>query len=121
MKSIFTFLVFAIFVAGVNAQYQLPVDFEADQSDTVWAQFANAGDAPENFLRVENPYPEGINTSGHCIKFTVMPTAYPWVGAWSDAYQPVVIESDRYMMQMMVFKDVITNCCWKRVPLPTLS
>jgi len=110
MKIIFTFLLLAVFAVGINAQYELPADFETPQEDTVWAQFANAGDAPENMVLAENPAKDGINASDNCLMFTVLPNADPWAGAWAEAYGPVEITADNYMLEMMVHKDVITNC-----------
>ncbi len=58
MKTTLTLLLLAIFTLGVSAQDQewlpLPETFEALESDTSWNQFANAGDAPENMVRVDN-------------------------------------------------------------------
>lgn len=110
MKSIFTMLLLAVFTLGVNAQLVLPADFESPEEDTAWVQFANAGDAPENFGLAENPAKDGINTSDNCIMFTVLVNADPWVGAWSEAYGPHEITAENYMMEMMVHKDVISNC-----------
>ena len=113
MKTTITLLLLAFFAIGVSAQYTLPVTFEIPEEDTCWHQFANAGDAPENFGLADNPDDGGINTSEKCIKFTVLENADPWAGAWSDVYDSVEFTADNYMMQMMVYKDVITNCCLK--------
>ena len=108
MKTIFTLLLLAIFSIGLNAQ--LPADFELPEADTSWNQFANAGDAPENVGLAANPDNSGINTSDNCFMFTVLTNADPWAGAWSDAFGPIEVTEEKYIMQMMVLKDVATNC-----------
>ncbi|MFO7668402.1 MAG: T9SS type A sorting domain-containing protein [Bacteroidales bacterium] len=113
MKTTFTLLVLAVFTLGVSAQLQLPETFEAPESDTSWHQFANAGDAPENMLRIDNPVFNGINESEFCLQFIVQPTADPWVGAWSDNFGPIEITDENFMMEMMVYKDVLTKCALK--------
>jgi hypothetical protein len=110
MKTLFTFSLWAVFAIGLHAQFSLPVDFEVPEEDTVWNQFANAGDDPANFMLVENPDNTGINDSENCIWFNVLANADPWVGAWSDAYGPLEITADNYMMEMYVHKDVLSNC-----------
>jgi hypothetical protein len=109
MKTIFTLMLLALFAVGINAQYQLPADFETPMEDTVWAQFANGADAEENMMLAENPAMDGINTSANCLKYIVLPTADPWAGAWAEAYGPFVITAENYMLQMMVHKDVTSN------------
>lgn len=106
MKTIFTLLLLAVFGIGLNAQF-LTVDFETPEDDTLWTQFANAGDAAENFTLVVNPDKTGINTSDNCIKFIVLDNADPWVGAWSDVGN-INITSENYMLHMMVYKDVVS-------------
>ena len=107
-------MLLAVFAAGAHAQLlPLPVTFEAGREDTAWHQFANAGDDPVNFVVIENPDISTINESDSCILFTVLENADPWVGAWADAYGPIEITADNYMMEMWVMKDVITNCALK--------
>ena len=113
MKTTITLLLLAFFAIGASAQLALPEDFEAPEADTSWHQFANAGDDPANFVLADNPDNSGINTSAKCIMFTVLENADPWVGAWADAYDSVEITEDNYMMQIMVYKDVITDCGMK--------
>src|SRR4030065_2796744 len=108
MKTITTFLSLIIFCIGVNAQYALPVDFEFDQEDTVWAQFANAPDTSINFTLVENPDKTGINASDNCVKFIVTDIADQWAGAWSDAYGPITITTENALLQMIGYKDKIS-------------
>ncbi len=108
MRTISTLLLLAVLSIGLNAQ--VLADFEAAMADTSWTQFANAGDAPENFVMAENPDKTGINASDSCILFTVLTNADPWVGAWSDAFNPIDITSEKYMLEMMVHKDVISRC-----------
>jgi len=103
-------LLLAIFSLGVNAQYALPADFETAEEDTVWAQFANAGDAAENLILADNPDNAGINTSDKCLNFIVLADADPWAGAWSEAYGAMEFTEDNHILQMMVYKDVISNC-----------
>jgi hypothetical protein len=110
MKQLFTFFLLTAFAVGASAQLTLPATFEIPEEDTAWNQFANAGDDPANFILAENPDYGGINTSDYCMQFNVLENADPWVGAWSDAYAPVVITADKYMMEMWVYKDVISNC-----------
>ena len=110
MKSIFTFLLLGILAVGVSAQYALPADFETPEEDTVWTQFANAGDAPENMVLATNPATDGINTSANCLMFNVLTGADPWVGAWSADYGTMTFTADNYMMEMMVHKSVTSNC-----------
>lgn len=110
MKTIFTLMLLAVFALGVNAQLQLPADFEAAKEDTAWVQFANAGDAPENMGQVENPAKDGINTSDSCLLITVLDNADPWVGAWSEAYGPLEFTTENHTIEMMVHKSVTSNC-----------
>jgi hypothetical protein len=110
MKKTFTLMLLAVFALGVNAQLQLPADFEAAMEDTAWVQFANAGDAPENMAQVANPATDGINASDSCLMITVLGNADPWVGAWSEAYGPHEFTADNHIMEMMVYKSVISNC-----------
>jgi len=113
MKTTITLLLLAIFAMGVSAQWELPITFENPEEDTAWTQFANAGDDPANFVLADNPDNAGINTSDFCIEFTVLETADPWVGAWSDAYDSVEITEENHMMQMMLYKDVLSPCALK--------
>jgi hypothetical protein len=113
MKTIFTLLLLAVFTLGVNAQVQLPETFEATDSDTSWNQFANVDDVAENMLRIDNPVFDGINESEFCLQFNVLEAANPWVGAWSMAYGDIVITDDNYILEMMVMKDVLSNCGMK--------
>jgi hypothetical protein len=110
MKQIFTLLLLALFTSGMYAQYELPADFETPMEDTVWNQFANSGDSEENMGLAENPATDGINASANCLLFTVLPNADPWAGAWAEAYGAVEITAENYIMEMMVHKDVISNC-----------
>jgi len=103
-------MLLAVFTLGVNAQFQLPVDFETAMEDTAWVQFANVDDAPENMAQVANPATDGINTSDSCLMITVLELANPWVGAWSEAYGPHEFTVDNHIMEMMVYKSVISNC-----------
>lgn len=103
-------MLLAVFALGVNAQLQLPADFEAAMEDTAWVQFANAGDAPENMAQVANPATDGINASDSCLMITVLDNADPWVGAWSEAYGPHEFTTENHIMEMMVYKSVISNC-----------
>ena len=113
MKTTFTLLILAIFTLGIYAQVPILEDFELEGSDTVWNQFANDGDDPANFFRTDNPVFNGINESDYSLQFNVLETADTWVGAWSDAYGPLELTADRYMIEMMVLKDVITSCAFK--------
>jgi len=110
MKKIFTLTLLAFFGIGIYAQYELPADFETPMEDTVWAQFANAGDLEENMVLAENPAKDGINTSDNCLMFKVLPNADPWAGAWAEAYGSIELTADNYMLEMWVHKDVISNC-----------
>ncbi len=108
MKTIFTFLLLALFTIGASAQFTAQ-DFETGKADTAWNQFANNGDAPENMIMAENPDKSDINRSDSCLMFTVLPDADPWVGAWADLGD-VSFTDDDHMLYMMVYKDVISNC-----------
>lgn len=113
MKTTFTLLMLAIFTLGVNAQLELPETFESPESDTAWHQFANAGDDPDNIFLVDNPVFNGINESMVSLQLNVLETADPWVGVWAEAHGPYTITEDNYMMEIMVLKNVITNCGMK--------
>jgi hypothetical protein len=113
MKTTVTLLLLTFFTIWVSAQYELPVTFENTDEDTAWNQFENGDNDPENFVLEDNPDINGINTSDFCIMFIVVDNAQPWAGAYSDYYGPIDITEDNYMMQMMVYKDVITNCGMK--------
>lgn len=114
MKTTFTLLLLALFTLGMNAQFlNLPETFEAPEADTSWEAFGNGDDDPENFILTDNPVFNGINESDYCIEFNVVETAQTWVGAWSDTYGPIEITDDRYMLEMMVMKDVATKCAMK--------
>ncbi len=113
MKTSITLLLLTFFTIWVGAQYELPVTFENDEEDTAWTAFANGDPNPENFVLVDNPDNGGINTSDFCIKFIVVEDASPWAGAYSDYYGPIDITDENRVMQMMVYKDVITDCYLK--------
>jgi hypothetical protein len=113
MKKELIILLFVLFCVGANAQFGLPVYFEEPEEDTNWNQFANAGEAPENLILAENPDKSGINPSDICIQFIVLANANPWAGAYSDAYGDIEITDDQFMLQMMVYKDVISDCLLK--------
>jgi hypothetical protein len=111
MKTIFTFIVLGIFSLGVQAQLVFPIDFELPEEDTAWTIFGNAKTSPEpreNFELVDNPAVD-LNISEKCIKFTLLETADPWGGAYSDYYPDAEITSDNHMMYMYVYKDVISD------------
>jgi Secretion system C-terminal sorting domain len=108
-KELIVFL-FILFCAGAYSQLTLPVYFERPEEDTSWNQFSNGSNEPGNFVLAENPDKSGINPSDFCIMFTVLANADPWVGAYSDAYGDIEITGDHSVMQMMVFKDVISDC-----------
>jgi hypothetical protein len=110
MKKEWMVLLFLFFCAFANAQLSLPVYFEEPEEDTNWSQFANGGEAPENFILAENPDKSGINPSDFCILFTVAENADPWAGAYSDAYGEIEITAENPILQMMVYKDVISDC-----------
>ena len=40
----------------------------------------------------------------------VLDNADPWVGTWSEAYGPHEFTADNHIMEMMVYKSVISNC-----------
>jgi hypothetical protein len=110
MKRELMLLISVLFSAGMHAQLQLPVYFEEPEEDTNWVQFSNGGNAAENFVLAENPDKTGINPSNTCIQLTVVSNADPWAGAYSDGYGEIAITDENYMLQMMVYKDVITDC-----------
>ncbi len=102
-------MLLSVFALGVNAQ-TFPEDFETPEADTAWHQFANSGDDPENMFLAENPVFDDVNESLTCLQLNVLETADPWVGAWAEAYGELQITADRYMIEMMVLKDVISDC-----------
>lgn len=108
MKTIFTLVLLAFFGMGLSAQYSLPVDFETALEDTVWTQFANAGDDAANIDLAENPAKDGINTSDSCLMFVVQDGADPWAGAWAEAYGSLTFTEENHVMEMMVYKDKIS-------------
>jgi hypothetical protein len=85
------------------------VDFEMYYDRSFWSEFANAGDAYENLEVVENPDMTGNDSEG-VLMFTVLDAADPWAGAWSDAYGKMEFTEEMHHMEMMVWKDVISNC-----------
>jgi hypothetical protein len=110
MKTTLTLLLLTFFGAGLYAQYGLPVDFETPEEDTVWVQFANAGDVAANMALADNPATGGINASAKCLKLVVQDNADPWVGAWSEAYGSLTFTEEHHVMEMMVYKDKISRC-----------
>jgi hypothetical protein len=113
MKKELVVLLFVLFSMGANAQFELPVYFEEPEEDTSWTLFANGGNTPESFILAENPDKSGINPSDFCILFTVAENADPWAGAYSDAYGEIEITGENPILQMMVYKDVISDCVIK--------
>ena len=114
MKTTFTLLLLAIFTLGVNAQFlPMPETFEAPEADTSWEAFGNDDGGDDYFIRTDNPVFNGINESEYCLEFTLTETAKTWAGAWSEAYGPISITEDNYLMEMMVMKDVLTSCAMK--------
>jgi hypothetical protein len=114
MKKELIVLLFVLIGMGANAQFQLPVYFEEPEENTYWTPFANGADPlPEDFILAENPDKTGINPSDFCLQFTVHEDANPWVGAWSEAYGTIEITVENYILQMMVNKDVISDCAIK--------
>ncbi len=89
------------------------VDFEAPNDEFFWTQFANAGDAPENLNVIANPDKSGNNTSDHVLEFVVLDGADPWAGAFSDAYGKMEFTEDKHWMEMMVWKNKISNSAMK--------
>ncbi|MFZ5939241.1 MAG: T9SS type A sorting domain-containing protein [Bacteroidota bacterium] len=110
MKATFTFLLLALLSVGVAAQYSLPVTFETAEEDTCWEMFANDNGS---MALADNPEDGGINTSAKVLMMEVAADASPWAGAFSDYYGEMAITDDNYMMQMMVYKSVVTNACLK--------
>lgn len=108
MKTMFTLILLAFSGVGLMAQYGLPADFETALEDTVWVQFANAGDDPANMDLAENPAKDGINTSDSCLMFVVQDGADPWAGAWAEAYGSLTFTEEHHVMEMMVYKDKVS-------------
>jgi hypothetical protein len=113
MKTSFTLLLLAFIGVGLSAQYALPVDFETPEEDTVWTQFANAGDDPANMALAENPATDGINPSANCLMFVVLDNADPWAGAWAEAYGEMSFTEEGHVMEMMVYKDKVSPSALK--------
>jgi len=109
MKKINLLFVFGLMASlNVHAQSELPITWEIAGEDTVWSVFANGAEDPANFVIVDNPDKTGINTSDYCLKFTVLDAADPWAGAYSDYYGNIAITEENHILQMMVYKNVIT-------------
>ncbi len=89
------------------------IDFEDPTDRSFWVPFANAGDAPENLAIVPNPDNSGINTSAGVMMYSVQAGADPWAGAFSDANGYMNFTQEMHHMEMMVYKDVISNCALK--------
>jgi len=87
------------------------VDFEAPWERHVWNLFANG--AEQDYMDMEvipNPDMSGANTSGHVMKFVSRAGGDPWAGAWSDAYGVMSFTQEMHSMEMMVWKDKISDC-----------
>jgi len=89
------------------------VDFEDPLDLPFFYQFANAGDAPENLNIIANPDPSGINTSDMVLEFVVQDGADPWAGAWTDAFGNMEFTQEKHHMEMMVWKEVVSNSALK--------
>jgi hypothetical protein len=89
------------------------VDFEAPNDEFFWFPFGNAGDAPENLNVIPNPDKSGINTSDHVMEYIVLDGAQSWAGAFSDAYGKMEFTEEKHYLEMMVWKDKISNCAMK--------
>ncbi len=85
------------------------VDFEGYYDRAFWNQFANSGDAYENMAVIPNPDMTGNDSEG-VMMFTVLDAADPWAGAWSDSPGKMEFTEEMHHMEMMVWKDVISNC-----------
>lgn len=110
MKTISTLIFLFIFSIGANAQLFEPVGFEYTLADTSWNSFANNPDDPADMVIVENPDKSGINPSDSVLQFTINTASSPWVGAWTDHYEPVVFTESEHILTMMVYKSVIGPC-----------
>jgi hypothetical protein len=115
MKTRITLLLLAFFSLGVYAQYGFPIGFENGGELSLWTQFSNGDNLDENFMIVENPAKDGINTSDSCVKYVVMDAADQWAGAFStaDGYVDYPITAENSIMEYMVYKDKISRCCLK--------
>ena len=65
------------------------------------------------FIKMVNPFPEGINKTSSVGKFTRLKTGYWWGFAWVD-FDPVYItatEATPKYVHVMVRKSIISNVC----------
>lgn len=110
MKKHYFLTILSFLFFGVSAQLPLtlPEYFEMTEVDTNWVQFANAGDAPENLDLAENPDKFGINPSDSCLKLVVLDEADAWAGIYTDAYEEIEITEENYIIEIMIYKNVLT-------------
>ena len=86
------------------------VDFEVPSDIRFWNQFGNDPLDLANMQIVPNPDPSGINTSAFVMKYTVLDGAQTWAGAWSDVNGTMTFTEEKHHMEIMVWKDIISNC-----------
>ncbi len=114
MKKI-TFLLALGLVMCVNAKAQkaFPEVFEVEGDTADWEVFENGENVAEDFVVVDNPAKEGINTSNKCVKFTVVDNAQPWAGAVSTSFGEMTFTEENHVMTMMVYKSTLSRCLLK--------
>ena len=89
------------------------VDFENPRDRIFWNLFSNAGDNPMDLNITLNPDMTGPNPSPLAVQILVQAGADPWVGTYSDAVGYITPTEEMHYVQMMVYKDVISNCAVK--------
>lgn len=120
-----------LFVAGVNLMTQtmgVPlgdmnwetdrdvmgvVDFENPRDRIFWGLFANDGDDPMDLSITLNPDMSAANPSPFALQMLVQDGADPWAGAFSMAVGSISPTEEMHYIQMMVHKDVLTDCAVK--------
>ncbi len=86
------------------------VDFEAPWERAVWNMIGNDTAEYTAMKVIPNPDPTGANTSSMVMQFDVLASAQSWAGAYSDAYGAMTFTQEMHHMEMMVWKDKVSDC-----------
>lgn len=117
MKTIFTFLLLALFTLGLNAQLLKPILFEGDTTGNAsWTLFGNGTqedvDVPDLKI-VLNPAKSEVNNSDSVMMVKVNVDAVNWVGLWSDAYGEMEFTDASHTLYVTVHKSNIAPIAFK--------